>query len=150
MFLDKQVRASSPLMKYAYANFESNLRDTIAVGRNSGARSIVSTVATNLRDCAPFGSLHREGLGADGLRSWSTLVQQGAEQENAGSYAEALKSYRAAANIDDEYAELAFGSPVASRLSEITTRRGSIFFVPVNSTPCVFVLIAKSMTSTVR
>jgi tetratricopeptide (TPR) repeat protein len=108
MFLDKQVRASSPLMKYAYANFESNLRDTIAVARNSGARVIVSTVATNLKDCAPFGSLHREGLGADGLRSWSTLVQQGAEQENAGSYAEALKSYRAAANIDDEYAELAF------------------------------------------
>jgi tetratricopeptide (TPR) repeat protein len=108
MFLDKQVRASSPLMKYAYANFESNLRETIAVARNSGARVIVSTVATNLKDCAPFGSLHREGLGADGLRSWSTLVQQGAEQENAGSYAEALKSYRAAANIDDEYAELAF------------------------------------------
>jgi tetratricopeptide (TPR) repeat protein len=108
MFLDKQVRASSPLVKYAYANFESNLRDTIAVARNAGARVIVSTVATNLKDCAPFGSLHREGLGPDALRSWSTLVQQGAEQENAGSYAEALKSYRAAANIDDEYAELAF------------------------------------------
>ncbi len=30
--------------------------------------------------------------GPDALRSWSTLVQQGAEQENAGSYAEALKS----------------------------------------------------------
>ena len=108
MFLDKQVRASAPLMKYAYANFASNLRDTIAVARNAGARVIVSTVATNLKDCAPFGSLHREGLGPDALRSWSTLVQQGAEQENAGSYAEALKSYRAAVNIDDEYAELAF------------------------------------------
>jgi tetratricopeptide (TPR) repeat protein len=108
MFLDKQVRANSPLMKYAYANFEQNLRDTIAVARNAGARVIVSTVATNLKDCAPFGSLHREGLGADALRSWSTLVQQGAEQENAGSYAEALRSYRAAASIDDEYAELEF------------------------------------------
>src|SRR5580692_11245521 len=108
MFLDKQVRAGSPLMKHAYANFESNLRDTIAVTRNAGARVIVSTVATNLKDCAPFGSLHREGMGPDALRSWSTLVQQGAEQENAGSYAEALKSYRAAENIDDEYAELAF------------------------------------------
>ena len=108
MFLDKQVRANSPLMKYAYANFEQNLRDTIAVARNAGARVIVSTVATNLRDCAPFGSLHREGLGADALRTWSTLVQQGAEQENAGSYAEALKSYQAAASIDDEYAELEF------------------------------------------
>jgi tetratricopeptide (TPR) repeat protein len=108
MFLDKQVRASSPLMNYAYANFEHNLRDTIAVARDAGARVIVSTVATNLKDCAPFGSLHREGLGPDALRSWSALVQQGAEQENAGSYAAALKSYLAAAGIDDEYAELEF------------------------------------------
>jgi tetratricopeptide (TPR) repeat protein len=108
MFLDKQVRASSPLMKYAYANFEQNLRDTIAVARESGARVIVSTVATNLMDCAPFTSLHREGLGPDALRSWSALVQQGAEQENAGSYAEALKLYLSAASIDSEYAELEF------------------------------------------
>src|ERR1700685_954383 len=108
MFLDKQVRANSPLMKYTYSNFEHNLRDTIAVARNSGARVIVSTVATNLQDCAPFGSLHRENLAADDLRSWSTLVQQGAEQENAGSYVEALQSYHAAASIDDEYAELEF------------------------------------------
>ncbi len=29
-------------MKYAYANFEANLRDTVAVARSSGARVIVS------------------------------------------------------------------------------------------------------------
>jgi tetratricopeptide (TPR) repeat protein len=108
MFLDKQVRASSPLMKYAYANFDENLRDTIAVARDAGAKVIVSTVATNLMDCAPFASLHREDLGPDALRSWSTLVQQGAEQDNAGSPAEALKLYLAAARIDDQYAELEF------------------------------------------
>ncbi len=34
MFLDKQVPESSPLMKYTYANFETNLRDTVAVARN--------------------------------------------------------------------------------------------------------------------
>jgi len=108
MFLDKQVRASSPLMKNTYANFEHNLRDTIAGARDSGARVIVSTVATNLVDCAPFGSLHREDLGSDALRSWSTMVQQGAEQENAGANTEALQSYFAAAKIDSEYAELEF------------------------------------------
>ena len=47
MFLDKQVPASSALVKYTYANFETNLRDTIAVARAAGARVIVSTVATN-------------------------------------------------------------------------------------------------------
>jgi len=108
MFLDKQVRESSPLMKYSYANFEKNLRDTVAVARSSGARVIVSTVATNLKDCGPFSSLHREDLGQDDLRSWNTLVQQGAELESARSFAEALKTYQAAAKIDDQYAELEF------------------------------------------
>ncbi len=108
MFMDKQVRANSPLMTYVYANYEQNLRDTIAVARRAGAKVIVSTVATNLLDCAPFASLHREGLSADDLRSWSALVEQGAAQENAASYAEALKLYQAAAGIDGDYAELEF------------------------------------------
>ena len=108
MFLDKQVRESSPLMKYTYANFEENLRDTVRVAQRSGARVIVSTVATNLKDCAPFGSLHRENLKPDELRSWNALVQQGADLENARSYDEALKAYEAASKIDDQYAELEF------------------------------------------
>jgi tetratricopeptide (TPR) repeat protein len=108
MFLDKQVPASSPQMKYVYANFEKNLRDTIAVARKAGAKVIVATVATNLKDCAPFASQHRDGLKADDLRSWTALVQQGSELEAANSPAEALKVYLSAAKIDDDYAELAF------------------------------------------
>jgi tetratricopeptide (TPR) repeat protein len=108
MFLDKQVRADSPLLGKVYENFAANLRDMIAVARNGGAHVIVSTVATNLKDCAPFASLHREDLGQDGLRSWSALVEQGAEFENAGRYPEALKRYESAAQIDDGYAELQF------------------------------------------
>src|ERR1017187_9393662 len=108
MFLDKQVPARSPLMAHVYANFESNLRDTIAIARGSGARVIVATVATNLKDCAPFASLHREDLGQNALRSWSVLVQQGSDLETARSYADALKAYLSAAQIDDQYAELEF------------------------------------------
>ena len=108
MFLDKQVRATSPLMKYAYANFERNLRDTVEAARRSGARVIVSTVATNLKDCAPFGSLHREDLSASDLQSWTALVQQGSELESARSYDEAVKAYQAASKIDNQYAELEF------------------------------------------
>src|SRR5579864_1040251 len=108
MFLDKQVRASSPLMNYVYANFEQNLRDTVAAVRKSGARVIVSTVATNLRDCGPFSSLHRENLGPDELRSWTALVQQGSALESGRSDADAMRMYEAAAKIDDQYAELEF------------------------------------------
>jgi len=108
MFLDKQVPASSPAMKSTYANFEQNLRDTVEVAGKSGARVIVSTVATNLKDCAPFASMHREDLGREDLRSWTALVQQGADLENARSYTEALKAYLAATKMDSQYAELEF------------------------------------------
>jgi tetratricopeptide (TPR) repeat protein len=108
MFLDKQVPARSPLMQHAYENFENNLRDTIAIARSSGARVIVATIATNLKDCAPFASLHREDLGQDGLRSWTALVHQGTDLENERSSAEALRAYLSAEQIDDQYAELEF------------------------------------------
>ena len=118
MFLDKQVRATSPLMKPTYDNFEKNLRDTVAVARRSGARVIVSTVATNLKDCGPFASLHRENLSAEELQKWNVLVQQGSEQEMSRSYAEALQAYEAASKIDDQYAELEF------RIGRVLWRNG--------------------------
>jgi hypothetical protein len=108
MFLDKQVRENSPLMKYSYDNFEKNLRDTVAVALSSGARVIVSTVATNLKDCGPFSSLHREDLGPDELRTWTALVQQGADLESARSYPEVLQAYQGATKIDDQYADVEF------------------------------------------
>jgi tetratricopeptide (TPR) repeat protein len=108
MFLDKQVRQSSPLMWHSYANFERNLKDTVEIARSLGARVIVSTVATNLKDCGPFASLHRENLAPEELRSWTALVQQGADLEAARSYAEALQAYQSATKIDDQFAELEF------------------------------------------
>jgi tetratricopeptide (TPR) repeat protein len=108
MFLDKQVPASSPEMKYVYENFDRNLRDTVAAARSSGARVLVSTIATNVKDCAPFASMHREGLGPQDLRSWTALLEQGSNFEGARSYAEASNAYEAATKIDDQYAELEF------------------------------------------
>jgi tetratricopeptide (TPR) repeat protein len=108
MFLDKQVRADSPRMQPAYENFASNLRGIVGVARASGAHVLLSTIATNLRDSAPFGSLHRPGIASDALQPWSALVQHGAELESAQSFAEALKLYTSAAQIDDQYAELQF------------------------------------------
>ena len=108
MFLDKQVPASAPLMQQAYENYEANLRDTVAAARRSGARVFVSTVATNLKDCGPFASLHRDSLKPEELRSWTALVDQGSQFEEAKSYSAALQAYGAAVKIDDQYAELEF------------------------------------------
>src|SRR5947199_3437884 len=108
MFLDKQVRANSPLMQQVYANYERNLRDTIAVARAAGAQVIVATAATSLEDCAPFASLHRDGMKPQEVNDWSSMVQRGRDFEAARSFSEALELYRSAAKIDNEYAELEF------------------------------------------
>lgn len=62
MFLQQQVRQDDPKMKAVYHHFEQNLTDIIRAGTRSGTRVIVSTVGGNLRDCAPFASLHRPDL----------------------------------------------------------------------------------------
>jgi tetratricopeptide (TPR) repeat protein len=80
----------------------------VQVARDSGAHVIVSTVATNLKDCAPFASQRRDGLSATDLSTWSTLVQQGSDFESDHAYDDALKAYLAALQIDDQYAELEF------------------------------------------
>jgi tetratricopeptide (TPR) repeat protein len=108
MFLDQQVRADSPRLQVAYDNFAANLRDIIAVARKAGAQVVLSTIATNVKDCAPFASLHREGIRPEELQQWDALVQKGDASEKAGLPAEGLKAYLSAAEIDSQYAELQF------------------------------------------
>ena len=108
MFLNKQLRANSPRMPQAYQNFEHNLREIAKIGIDAGAQVLLSTIATNLRDCAPFASLHSEKLTRDLLHTWTDLVQRGEALEASRSYSDALKLYLDAARIDDQYAELHF------------------------------------------
>ncbi len=54
MFLNKQVRADSRRLGPAYNTFSENLRDIVSYGTEAGAQVLLSTVATNLKDCAPL------------------------------------------------------------------------------------------------
>ena len=108
MFLDKQVRADSPRMELTYRNFDRNMKAIADIGTASGAHVLLSTIATNLRDSAPFASLHRDGLSSESLQSWNALVKKGTAYEIVGDYADALKAYTSASQIDDQFAELQF------------------------------------------
>lgn len=92
MFLNQQVRQSDPRMARVYAHFQSNLEDIIEAGRGSGARVLLATVASNLKDCPPFASSNAPDLKRKA--EWERLYKE-------GKYAEA-------ARIDDSYAELQF------------------------------------------
>lgn len=108
LFLNYKLRRDDPRMAKVYAHFAQNLADILQTGIESGAKVVVSTVASNLKDCAPFASLHRPTLSAAEQSEWDRLYQAGIKSEQAGQLSEAEKAYDAAARIDDQYAELQF------------------------------------------
>ena len=108
MFLNQQIRADDPRMSVVYDHFARNLSDIIKVGRRGGAGIVASTVAVNLRDCAPFGSEHRRGLTDAEKSKWELLYQNGSAAQSAGKIQEAAGWYRDAAQIDGDFAELRF------------------------------------------
>jgi tetratricopeptide (TPR) repeat protein len=124
MFLDNQVRADSPRLEPAYRNFATNLRDIVGAANRAGAQALLSTIATNLRDSAPFSSEHRPSLSEQSLDSWNALVQQGAAAEAAQDYSAALKYYESARQLDDQYAELEFRTARCySRMGDFATAK---------------------------
>ena len=108
MFADNLLRADDPARLQVYENFRGNLEDILAAGREAGVPVLLSTVASNLEDCAPFASLHGKGLTAAQLADWNRLYETGKALEAEGAHAEALEAYTGAAAIDPGYAELAF------------------------------------------
>jgi tetratricopeptide (TPR) repeat protein len=108
MFLTSQVRQDDRHMETVYNNFQRNLADILSEGRKKGAKIVVSTVASNLKDCAPFASLHRSDLSAPDLEKWNQLNEKGIEAQAGGHSAEAAAQYRQAAQVDDRFAELLF------------------------------------------
>ena len=106
MFLDRQVRRDDPELPRVYRNFQSNLEDICAAAAAARVPLVVASVASNLRDCPPFASLHRRDLSAPGAAAWEQAYRAGIACESTGDYAQAAARYEQAASIDDQYAEL--------------------------------------------
>ncbi len=108
MFQKNRLRYDDPARLRAYNNFAGNLNDILSAGYHAGVPIILSTVASNLKDCAPFASLHRAALDEQQQAAWDQVFQAGVAAESAGTYPEALDSYSKAAAIDPEFAELQY------------------------------------------
>lgn len=108
MFVKNKVASSDPRLGAVYENFGQNLKDIIAAGRNSGAKIVLSTVAVNLQDCAPFASLHRSDLSEYRLPEWQNLFDAGAKAQEKEDFQQASTDYDQAEQSDDSFAELRF------------------------------------------
>jgi tetratricopeptide (TPR) repeat protein len=110
MFKDHQLRYDDPNRLHAYENFKQNLNDILRAGQDAGVPVILSTVGSNLKDCAPFGSLHSAGLDNAQKNEWDDLYREGTNFESSGDFTDAMKKYDQAAALDPHYAELHFRS----------------------------------------
>ena len=108
MFKEHQLRYEDPNRLRACNNLKQNLNDILRAGQHAGVPVILSTVGSNLKDCAPFGSLHSIALTDSQESEWDGLYQQGITNEASGNFPAALKKYEQAAAIDPHYAELHF------------------------------------------
>ncbi len=108
MFANNRLGYDDPARLRAYANFKGNLEDMLRAAHKADVPVVLSTVAVNLKDCAPFASIHAAGLDTNQESAWKQIYQQGVDLETAGSYAEALAQYQQAAKIDPQFADLQF------------------------------------------
>ena len=127
MMAGLKVRHDAPATARVYRHFERNLTDLLATGARAGVPMVLCTVATNLKDCAPFASLHRAGLRAADLAQWEAAYDEGVGLETKGHLTEASAAYERAARIDGEFADLSFRRGQCSRLQGHDAEAASFF-----------------------
>lgn len=105
MFAENPLADDDPGRLRAYENFRVNLNDLLTTAESADVPVLLSTMAVNLRDCAPFASLHDEALTESAKAEWQRLFDRGKTLEEEKAYRAALDHYRQAATIDPGYAE---------------------------------------------
>jgi len=86
------------------AHFRSALRQTVDIAQDAGAQVVLVVPASNLRDCSPFKSEHRDGLTEDQLQEFRINLRAAEEAFQVGKLAEALSKIDRAIQIDPRYA----------------------------------------------
>ncbi len=99
-------------------HFKDNVQDIIRTARRHGAKVVLVTPPSNLRDIPPAMSLHRKGLTAAEKSEWERYYAVGKHEEEAGDVDKAFGLYEKAVVIDPHYADLQY------RLGRLYEKRG--------------------------
>jgi tetratricopeptide (TPR) repeat protein len=108
MFVNSAVAGDDPRLEAVYGNFRENLRGIVGAARSVGAQTILCTVASNLRACPPFLSLHSSGLSKDQLAAWQRSHDRGRIMWLLGNYPQSRDDLVEALRLDPHYADTAF------------------------------------------
>jgi tetratricopeptide (TPR) repeat protein len=124
LFMNQRVAPGEPRKEVVYGNFKKNLADILQVGRSSGAKVLLNTVAVNLKDCAPFSSVTSGALSEARRTEAAKLSADGLKAEAGGAWSEAVQCFQRAAAIDASNADSQFR--LASCLLKLTNVATSV------------------------
>ncbi len=108
MFLQHKIRFDDQRMTRVYQNYRNNLKEMCRAARNSGAHIVLCTVASNIKGCAPFFSMHQPDLSPDALKQWKVYYQQAVDLQSRGQFEAALVLLKRAAILDSTNADMHF------------------------------------------
>jgi tetratricopeptide (TPR) repeat protein len=107
-FRKRRLALADPRRRLLYENFRTTLAGICQVVHRSGAQLILSTVAVNLKDCPPFGSLRPVNHAPQDQAAWLEQYRGGCETEEQGDTLRAIGLFQSAERIDNTCAELEF------------------------------------------
>jgi hypothetical protein len=84
MFLNNQVPPDSLRKEAVYRNVRTNLRDILRAGKDAGAQILLNTVAVNLKDSPPFGSVSSTNLPPEQRARYEQLLSGAASSRDKG------------------------------------------------------------------
>jgi len=107
LFVQNQLPPGDPAKETVYRNFRSNLEGILRAGERAGVPIVLSTVAVNLKDFAPFASLSPGGE-TDLPPAAARLAATAASAQAAGDWAGAVRDYTQATELAPDEAGLEF------------------------------------------
>lgn len=102
------------------AFFRENILRILSLAEKHQVKVLFYKPVCNLKDFAPWDSVHIKQLSPDELEAWNRLYEQGKEKQTQASLAEALDLFRQAHAMDPTYADLSF------RMGEIYFKMGEL------------------------
>lgn len=102
------VPHEDPRLARVRQSFAENLRAIVRTGERAGARVLVNTLASNLRDCAPFLPGPPPVLPDGKTAAWQESLEAGRRAWNDGDSAQALGHLRVATDLGDQHADLQY------------------------------------------
>jgi tetratricopeptide (TPR) repeat protein len=124
MFLENRVRPDDPRKETVYRNFEGNLEEILGSARDARVPVLLSTVAVNLRDCAPFASLAPTNVLRPESRPFQELYAKAGEMLKQTNFSGAAEQYLACAALAPQCADVLYLLGLLKlRLGDLTSAR---------------------------